>query len=69
MRDLTQMQGVSAGLGNQAKNLDTSRLMALRSQQNAADNVKNQLNALTQSRANNTQAILGAMNAGASLFQ
>ena len=42
------------------KDADVKRQMALNTQQNLANNVANQLNALTQSRAQNTQ-LLGQM--------
>ena len=68
MRNLAQMQGVSAGLSNNLKNLTAERALALNSQKFAADNVRDQLNTLAQNRANNTQAILGAMNSVSNMF-
>ncbi|BAY80502.1 hypothetical protein NIES25_69900 (plasmid) [Nostoc linckia NIES-25] len=66
-----QMQAASfaAGLANTGNNLSTQRQMALNQQANAAQNVANQLNALSQARQSNAQAISNAMSAGMAAFR
>lgn len=69
MNQQMQGQAFSAGLGNTAANLNTERAMALNAQANAANNVANQLSALSQARATNANAISNAMNTAAGMFR
>ncbi len=69
MRDASQQMGASAGLANNAANLNTTRQMALQAQANAAQNVANQLQQLGQARATNAGLVQGAMNTAAGMFR
>lgn len=59
----------NAQLGNTAANLNTERAMAVNAQQNAANNVANQLAALSQARSTNANAIASAMQTAAGMFR
>lgn len=61
-----QQQGAAfgSGLSNANRTQDTQRTMVINAQQNAAQNVANQLNALQSARATNANAITNAINAG-----
>lgn len=64
-----QAASFNAGLGNTAANLNTERAMALNAQQNAANNVANQLSNLSQARSTNANAIAQAMQTAAGMFR
>lgn len=64
-----QQAQFGAQMGNQAANLNTQRGMAIAAQQNAAQNVANQLSQLGQARSANAQLIQGAMQGAAGLFR
>lgn len=69
-QNLANQQAVfGAQMGNQAANLNTQRQMALAAQSNAAQNVANQLNQLSQARSTNASLIQGAMQGAAGLFR
>ena len=59
----------TAGLANQAQNLNTQRTMAVNAQLNAANNVANQLNNLQAARQTNANAISNAMNSVAGMYR
>jgi hypothetical protein len=67
MESTMQSQGFGAGLGNQVANLNTERAMAVNAQQNAANNVANQLNVLANRSNANAQMINQAMLGAAQL--
>ena len=69
MQDASQQMGVSAGLANNAANLNATRQMALAAQANTAQNVANQLQMLGQARAANAGLIQGAMGTAAGMFR
>lgn len=58
-----------AGLLNTGANLTTERQMAMNAQQNAANNVRDQLSALAQRSQANANAINNAMSLGAGAFR
>ncbi len=66
---MAQQMGLTAGLASQAANTNAQRAMVLAAQQNAAQNVANQLNALSQARATNASMLANAMGAGAGMFR
>lgn len=58
-----------AGVLNTGANLSTERQMAVNAQQNAANNVRDQLSALSQRSQANANAINNAMQLGAGAFR
>jgi hypothetical protein len=64
-----QGQAFMGQLGNQIANLNAERGMALNAQQNAANNVANQLVGLNQARNANAQAITNAMSTVGGMFR
>jgi hypothetical protein len=63
------VQGMTAGLGNAAANVNTQRAMVLNAQANAAQNAANQLQALSNARSTNANQIGQAMQTTAGMFR
>ncbi|HEY9598362.1 MAG TPA: hypothetical protein V6D33_11890 [Cyanophyceae cyanobacterium] len=60
---------IAAGITNQGANLATGRQMAVNAQANAAQNVANQLNQLSNARTANANMIQGALQAGTGMIR
>jgi hypothetical protein len=69
MRNQMQSAAFGAGIMNTGANLTTERQMAMNAQQNAANNVRDQLSGLAQRSAANANAINNAMGMFSNSFR